>query len=66
MSRLIKISKLAEDLGVTRQCLHSWSKKGLIEFVRSPGGSNYVTQETYDSLLNITKNNLKEDAKEFR
>lgn len=54
MSKLVKISKLAIELGVTRQCLYSWVKKGLIEFVRSPGGSNYVSEETYN---HFTKNN---------
>jgi predicted site-specific integrase-resolvase len=61
MTKLIKISKLAEDLNVTRQCLYAWVKRGILTFVKSPGGSNYVTEETYNSLLNINKNNSKDD-----
>lgn len=53
---------MAKELGVTRQCLFAWNKKGKLEFVKTPGGSNYVTQETYDSLLNMTKNNLEKNG----
>lgn len=61
MNKLIKISKLAKDLNVTRQCLYAWEKRGILTFVKSPGGSNYITEETYNNLLSITKNQTKEN-----
>jgi predicted site-specific integrase-resolvase len=56
---LVKIKKLYEDLGVTRQTIYNWIKLGKIKTVKSPGGYLYVTQETYDDIL---KNNLEIEA----
>lgn len=47
---MIKLSKLAKDLGVTRVTIWNWMYAGKIQFVKI-GGLNYVTQETYNSLL---------------
>lgn len=57
MSKLIKISKLYKDLGVTRQTIFNWRKNKLIDVVTSPGGHVFVTEETYNILLGINKNN---------
>ncbi len=48
----IKISKLAKDLGVTKQTLWNWKYADEIEFVKV-GGLNYVSKETYNNLLGI-------------
>ncbi len=50
----IKISKLAKDLGLTKQTLWNWKNKGLITFVKPyENNFNYVTQEEYNRLLGI-------------
>ena len=58
---LIKIKKLYEALGISRQTVYNWIKQGKLETVKSPGGQLFVTQETFD---NITKNNCIEDGNE--
>lgn len=58
MSRLIKISKLAKDMGVNVRTLYNWKNDGKIEFVHK-NKRNYVTKETYNDFLN-----LKEDKEE--
>jgi putative resolvase len=50
---LIKISKLAKDLGVTKATLYNWRLAGKIQFVKSKTGMNFVTQETYNEFLGI-------------
>jgi len=60
MSKLIKIKQLYLDLGVTRQTIYNWIRDKKIEVVKSPGGRNYITEKTYNSLLNI-KNNLEDE-----
>lgn len=50
---LIKISKLAKDLGVTVTTLYNWRKKGDIEFIQSHTGRNFVTLQTYNKYLGI-------------
>jgi len=50
---MIKISKLAKDLNVTRVTLYNWKNKGVLEFVKSNTGRNFVTNETYNKLLGI-------------
>ena len=50
---MIKISKLAKDLGVTKVTLYNWRLKGQIEFVKSSTGRNFVTQDTYNKFLGI-------------
>lgn len=50
---LIKISKLARDLGVTKATLYNWRLAGKIQFVQSKTGRNFVTTETYNKFLGI-------------
>jgi predicted site-specific integrase-resolvase len=47
---LIKLTKAAKDLGVTKVTLYNWHKKGLITFVKSPTGLNFLTEEEYIRL----------------
>lgn len=56
MSKLIKLSKLAKDLGVSKNTIYNWHKAGKIEFIKTPTGRNFVSEETYNSLLGIIKN----------
>ncbi len=56
----IKISKLAKDLGVTKQTLWNWKYAGEVDFVKI-GGLNCVTKETYNNLLGI-ENKKKESV----
>lgn len=53
MKKLIKISKLANDLGITKATLYNWRLKGKIQFVKSNTGRNFVTLDTYNDLLGI-------------
>ena len=53
--KLIKLTILAKDLGINRDTLYNWKKKGLIEFVKSPTGMNFVTEETYNKLMGLDK-----------
>jgi predicted site-specific integrase-resolvase len=53
MSKLIKISKLAKDLGVTLVTIYNWKSKGKIDFVKSSTGRNFVTYEDYCQLIGI-------------
>lgn len=48
----IKISKLAKDLGVTKQTLWNWKYKGDIEFYKI-GSLNCVDVKTYNRLMGI-------------
>ena len=49
---MIKLSKLAKDLGVTKVTLWNWKHKGLISFIKV-GSMNYVSVEDYNKLLGI-------------
>lgn len=49
---MIKLSKFANDLNVTKMTLWNWKYKGLIEFHKI-GNMNYVDEETYNKFLNI-------------
>lgn len=57
---MIKLSKLAKHLGVTKATLYNWRLTGKISFIKSEGGQNYVSNETYNDLLGIKEK--KEDA----
>lgn len=50
---MIKISKLAKDLGVTTTTLYNWWRKGDIEFIKSTTGRNFVSSETYNKFMGI-------------
>lgn len=52
MKNLIKLSKLAKDLGVSKATLWNWMHKGDIEF-HTIGGLKFVDIETYNRLLHI-------------
>ncbi len=66
MSKLIKISKVYKELGVCRKTLYNWMYKGKLSFIKSPGGHNFIDEDTYNTLLNINKNNSEENEKEKR
>jgi len=52
----IRISKLAKDLGITKTTLYNWRKEGKITFEKDEkNGYNYVSEETYNKFLNISK-----------
>lgn len=50
---MIKIAKLAKDLGVTKATIYNWHIKGEIEFIKSNTNRNFVSVETYNKLLGI-------------
>jgi putative resolvase len=47
---MIKLSKFANDLKVTKKTLWNWKDKGLLKFHKI-GSMNYVDQETYNKFL---------------
>lgn len=49
---MIKLSKFAKDLGVSKVTLWNWKNKGLLEFQKI-GSMNYVTVDTYNTFLGI-------------
>lgn len=49
---MIKLSKFANDLGVTKQTLWNWKKNGKLQF-HKVGGMNFVDVETYNRFLGI-------------
>lgn len=49
---MIKLSKLAKDLNVTKATLWNWRKTGKISFVKI-GSLNFVTVDDYNRLLGI-------------
>jgi len=56
---MIKLSKLARDLGVTKATLYNWHNKGMFEFIKSNTNRNFVSTETYNMLMGI-KNDKQE------
>ncbi len=50
---MIKLSKLAKDIGVTKMTIYNWHKLGKIEFIKSNTNRNFVSVETYNKLLGI-------------
>lgn len=49
-----KLSKVAKDLGVTKQTLWNWMHKGQIKFCDGPiEGYRYIDKETYQNLMGI-------------
>lgn len=53
---MIKLSKFAEDLKVSKMTLWNWKKRGLINFIKI-GSMNYVDVETYNKFLGIQEKN---------
>ena len=49
---MIKLSKLAKDLNVTKATLWNWRRDGKISFIKV-GGLNYVSIDEYNKLLGI-------------
>lgn len=50
---MIKISKLAKDLGVSKVTIYNWKNKGILSFIKSSTNRNFVTIETYNELMGI-------------
>lgn len=46
-----KIQDACTEIGVTRQTLYNWKKKGVLTFVKSPTGGTFI--EVDDSYLKI-------------
>ena len=53
MSKLIKISKLAKDMGITTATIYNWRLAGKIIFTKGLTGRNFVTEKQYNKFLNI-------------
>lgn len=49
---MIKLSKFAKDLGVTKATLWNWRKAGKLNFVKI-GSMNYVSLDDYNTFLGI-------------
>lgn len=49
---MIKLSKFAKDLGVTKMTLWNWKKCGKLDFYKV-GSMNYIDVETYNRFLGI-------------
>ncbi len=54
---MIKLSKICKEFGICRQTLYNWNKIGKINLIRTIGGHYFVSEETYNYLLDIFKNN---------
>lgn len=52
---MIKLAKLAKDLGVTKATIYNWHKNGTIDFIKSKTNRNYVSVETYNKLMGISE-----------
>lgn len=50
---MIKLSKLAKDLNVTKATIYNWHLAGKIEFIKSNTNRNFVSIETYNNLMGI-------------
>jgi putative resolvase len=51
---MIKLSKLAKDLGVSKVTLYNWKNEGKIDFIKHKNSNmNFVSFETYNSLLGV-------------
>jgi len=51
--KLIKISKLAKDLGVTKATIYNWKNDGKVNFVKSKTNRNFVSLQDYHDLMGI-------------
>lgn len=54
--KYIKLSKLCYELQVTKATIYNWQKHGKLKLIKPYDSKlNYVTEDTYNELLNITK-----------
>lgn len=54
--KYIKLSKLCYELQVTKATIYNWQKQGKLKLIKPYDSKlNYVTEDTYNELLNITK-----------
>lgn len=51
---MIKLSKFAKDLGITKMTLWNWKYAGKIQFHKI-GSMNYIDQDTYDKFMGKKK-----------
>lgn len=49
-----KLSKICEELSVTRQTLYNWKKAGYIEFHKI-GGLNFISDKDRNKLMHNNK-----------
>jgi len=46
MEGYIKLAKLIEELGITRQTARNWKLAGKLDYIKM-GNANWITKETY-------------------
>jgi len=52
--KLYKLSKVAKDLGITKQTLWNWKHNGRINFIKDEvNGYNYIDKTTYQDLMGV-------------
>ncbi|MCU5374678.1 IS607 family transposase [Bacillus pacificus] len=56
MGKLIKINEAAELLGVDKQTVRSWSKKGKIETIVTPSGHRLYDTDVINEFLGVETN----------
>ena len=61
---MIKLSKFAKDLKVTKMTLWNWKNKGLLEFIKI-GSLNYVDLETYNKFMGIKEKSEELSSAEY-
>ncbi len=66
--KLLSIGKASHYLGISRDTLRRWEKKGKITALRSPTNRRYYTKEQLDKLINkpSSKETKKPDKQEKR
>ena len=54
MESYIKLSKLIEELGITRHTARNWKLAGKLDYVKI-GSTNWITRETYNKHAKTKK-----------
>jgi len=54
MEGYIKLAKLVEELGITRQTARNWKLTGKLDYIKA-GNTNWITRETYNRHVNSIK-----------
>jgi len=54
MEGYIKLAKLVEDLGITRQTARNWKLTGKLDYIKV-GNTNWITRETYNKHVKSIK-----------